>query len=139
LETIHEVWVDLEIVMRNFRKISPRPPWSIFIITQKPRIIFKSNQSHWKANKILYNFHVYTENQFKTETCEKDTRMRNREFCPVQLATASDLLATASYDSPVSGKTSFSPQNSNFDFPKLKFDPKVCLNISKHEKTLNSI
>ena len=33
-------------------------------------------------------------------------------------------------------KLTFSPQNPNFDFPKLKFDPKVCLNISKHEKTL---
>jgi hypothetical protein len=45
-------------------------------------------------------------------------------------------LAVASWDSPVTGKPIFSPQNPNFDFPKLKFDHKVCLNISKHEKTL---
>jgi hypothetical protein len=45
-------------------------------------------------------------------------------------------LAIASYDWQLSGKLPFSPQNTNFDFPKPKFDPKVCLNISKHEKTL---
>jgi hypothetical protein len=45
-------------------------------------------------------------------------------------------LAVASWDSPVTRKTHFFTQNPNFDFPKLKFDPKVCLNISKHEKTL---
>ncbi|KEH16880.1 hypothetical protein MTR_0077s0040 [Medicago truncatula] len=44
---------------------------SISIITQKPKIIFNSNQSHWKANKIIYNFHVYTKGQFKTETVKK--------------------------------------------------------------------
>ena len=27
----------------NFHKISVRPPWSIFIITQKPKIIFTSS------------------------------------------------------------------------------------------------
>ena len=57
--------------MRIFRKMSLRPPWSIFIITQKPKIIFKSNQSHWKANKIIYNFHVYTKSQFKTKNGAK--------------------------------------------------------------------
>jgi hypothetical protein len=62
--------------MRIFRKMSLRPPWSIFIITQKPKIIFKSNQSHWKANKIIYNFHVYTKSQFKTKKGEK------REYFP---------------------------------------------------------
>ncbi|KEH37889.1 hypothetical protein MTR_2g450660 [Medicago truncatula] len=41
-----------------------------FIISQKLQIIFKSNQSHWKANSIIYNFHVYTENKFKTEKGE---------------------------------------------------------------------
>ena len=48
--------------MRNFHKISPRPPLSVFIITQKLKIIFKSNQSH---------FHVYTKSQFKIEKGEK--------------------------------------------------------------------
>ena len=81
LETIQKVWVDLEIVMRIFRKIFLRPPWSIFLITHKQRIIFKSNQSHWKANKIIYNFHVYTESQFKTKTREKDARTRNMGCC----------------------------------------------------------
>jgi len=50
----------------NFQKISVRPPWSIFIITQKPKIIFTSNQSHWKSNKIIYSFYVYTKDQFCT-------------------------------------------------------------------------
>ncbi|KEH28035.1 hypothetical protein MTR_5g059475 [Medicago truncatula] len=58
----------------NFHKISVRPPWSNFIITQKPKIIFTSIKSHWKANKIIYNFHVYTKTQFKAETWEKDAR-----------------------------------------------------------------
>jgi len=53
LETNHKFWVDLEIVARNFHKISPRPPWSVFIITQHVKIIFKSNQSHWKSNTII--------------------------------------------------------------------------------------
>ncbi|KEH19937.1 hypothetical protein MtrunA17_Chr8g0364571 [Medicago truncatula] len=69
------------MVMLNFHKISLRPPWSIFIISQTPKIIFKSNQCHWKANTIIYNFHVYTKSQFKTETCEKDARTRNRGCC----------------------------------------------------------
>ncbi|KEH23486.1 hypothetical protein MTR_7g083575 [Medicago truncatula] len=69
------------MVMLNFHKISLRPPWSIFIISQTPKIIFKSNQSHWKAKTIIYNFHVYTKGQFKTETCEKDARTRNRGCC----------------------------------------------------------
>ena len=50
----------------NFHKISVRPPSSIFIITQKPKIIFTSHQSHWKANKIIYSLHVYTKDQFCT-------------------------------------------------------------------------
>ncbi|KEH16688.1 hypothetical protein MTR_0116s0140 [Medicago truncatula] len=58
------------IVILNFPKISLKPPWSIFIISQKPEIIFKSNQSHWKANSIIYNFHVYTKSKFKTENGE---------------------------------------------------------------------
>jgi len=53
LETNHKFWVDLEIVMLSFLKVSPRPTWSVFLITQNPRIIFKSNQSHWKANSII--------------------------------------------------------------------------------------
>ncbi|KEH33053.1 hypothetical protein MTR_3g018885 [Medicago truncatula] len=40
-----------------------------------------SNQSHWKANTTIYNFHVCTKGQFKTETCEKDARTRNRKCC----------------------------------------------------------
>jgi hypothetical protein len=48
-------------------------------------------------------------------------------------------LDVASCDSSASGKTHFSPQNPNFDFPMPKFDLKVCLNVSKHEKTLKSI
>ena len=78
LETIHKVWVDLEIVMRIFRKIFLRPPWSIFLITHKPKIICKSNQSLWKANKIIYNFHVYVKSQIKTKMWEKDARTQNR-------------------------------------------------------------
>jgi len=41
------------VAMLNFRKISPRPTWSVSIITQNPRNVFKSNQIHWKANKII--------------------------------------------------------------------------------------
>jgi len=53
LETFHKFWVDLETVMLNFRKISPRPPWSVFIITQNLKIILMSNQRHWKDNSII--------------------------------------------------------------------------------------
>jgi len=53
LEIIHKIWVDLETVMLNFRKILPRPTWSVFTLTQNPQNIFKSNQSHWKANSII--------------------------------------------------------------------------------------
>jgi len=49
LETNYKFWVDLETIMLNFRKILPRPTWSVFNITQNPQNIFKSNQSHWKA------------------------------------------------------------------------------------------
>ncbi|KEH38244.1 hypothetical protein MTR_2g065545 [Medicago truncatula] len=38
-----------------------------------------------------------------------------------------------------SGKTHFSPQNPNFNFPMPKFDPKTCLTISKHVKALKTI
>ncbi|KEH17076.1 hypothetical protein MTR_0046s0040 [Medicago truncatula] len=69
------------MVMLNLHKISLRPPWSIFIICQTPKIIFKSNKIHWKVNTIIYNFHVYTKGQFKTETCEKDARTRNMGCC----------------------------------------------------------
>jgi len=62
----------------NFHKIPLRPPWSIFIISQKLRIIFKSNQSHWLSISIIYNFHVYPKSQFKTEMGEKGARTRNR-------------------------------------------------------------
>jgi len=57
----------------------------------------------------------------------------------VVLAMATKLLAMASYDRYLSGKTHFPLQNPNFDFPMPKFDPKVCLKVSKHEKTLKSI
>ncbi|KEH16389.1 hypothetical protein MTR_0200s0020 [Medicago truncatula] len=49
-----------------------------------------SNKSHWKANTIIYNFHVYTKSQFKTETCEKDARTRNRECCQSEAREASE-------------------------------------------------
>ena len=55
------------------------------------------------------------------------------------LAMATSLLAMASLDSYLSGKTSFSPQNPNFESLMPKFVPKVCLNISRHKKTLKSI
>ena len=41
------------MVILNFRKILPRPTWSVSIITQYKQNIFKSNQSHWKTNKII--------------------------------------------------------------------------------------
>ena len=34
-------------------------------------------------NKTIYNFQVYTQDQIKTETREKDARTRNRGCCPV--------------------------------------------------------
>jgi len=86
LETNHKFWVDLEIIMLSLLKISPRPTWSVFIITQNLKIILMSNQSHWKANTIIQNFHVYTESQFKTKMCEKDTRIRNRDAVTMKLA-----------------------------------------------------
>jgi len=39
--------------MLSFLKVSPRPIWSVFIITQNPQNIFKSNQSLWNANSII--------------------------------------------------------------------------------------
>ncbi|KEH29203.1 hypothetical protein MTR_4g028850 [Medicago truncatula] len=39
----------------------------------------------------------------------------------------------------LSGKTHFSPQISNFDFPMSKFDSKTCLTISIHDKALKII
>jgi len=42
--------------MRNFHKISLRPPWSIFIITHKPKIVFTSNQSHWQLTELSKTF-----------------------------------------------------------------------------------
>ncbi|KEH22279.1 hypothetical protein MTR_7g037575 [Medicago truncatula] len=76
LELSHKFWINLEKVVLNFSKISLRPPWSIFLISQKLKIIFKSTQIHWKANKIIYNFHVYTESKFKTKKGE------NYEYFP---------------------------------------------------------
>jgi len=38
-----------------------------------------------------------------------------------------------------SGKTHFSPQNPNFDFPMPKFDFKICITISIHDKALKTI
>ncbi|KEH26789.1 hypothetical protein MTR_6g073070 [Medicago truncatula] len=37
------------------------------------------------------------------------------------------------------GKTHFSPQNPNFNFPMPKFDPKTWLTISVHVKALKTI
>jgi len=42
--------------MLSFLKISPRPTWSVLIITQNLKIIFKSNQSHWKATQLSKTF-----------------------------------------------------------------------------------
>ena len=38
----------------------------------------------------------------------------------------------------LSGKTHFSPQNPNFDFPMPKFDSKTCLTISIHDRALKT-
>jgi len=55
------------------------------------------------------------------------------------LAMATSLLAMASLDRQLSGKTPFSLQNPNFDSLTPKFVPKVFLNVYKHKKALKSI
>jgi len=62
----------------------------------QPQNIFTSTQDHWKDNTIINNFHVYTKGQLKTETCEKDTRMENRQSTTEQFARRAQLLAVAS-------------------------------------------
>jgi len=82
METNHKFWVDLEIVMLSCLQVSQRPTWSIFILNRNPQNIFESNQSHCKANSIIYNFCVYTKDQFKTEMGEKARTTREPKFCP---------------------------------------------------------
>jgi len=65
-------------------------------LLNQPQKIFTSTQDHWKDNTIINNFHVYTKVQLKTETCEKDTRTRNRQSSPEQFARRTQLLAVAS-------------------------------------------
>ena len=57
----------------------------------------------------------------------------------IPLAMATSLLAMASLDSQLSGKTLFSLQNPNFDSPLSKFVLKVCLNVYEHKKALKFI
>jgi len=40
-----------------------------------------SNQGYWKDIAIINNFHVYTIDQFKTETYEQNAKTWNRECC----------------------------------------------------------
>jgi len=63
---------------------------------KRPQKIFTSTQDHWKDNTIINNFHVYTKAQLKTETCEKDTRTRNRQSATEQFARGAEILAVAS-------------------------------------------
>ncbi|KEH15964.1 hypothetical protein MTR_0413s0050 [Medicago truncatula] len=53
------------MVMLNFHKISLRPLWSIFIIYQKPKIIFKSKAS--SKQKRVKKTQEHEIGQFATE------------------------------------------------------------------------
>jgi len=70
--------------------------YAIKQLKMKQQKIFTSTQYHWKDNTIINNFHVYTKTQIKTETCEKDTRTRNRKSATEQFARRAQLLAVAS-------------------------------------------
>ena len=116
------------MVTLYFHKISLRLPWSIFIISQTPKTIFMSNQSHWKANIIIYNFHVYTKGKFKTEMCEKDARTRNRECCQSASREASKCTRCGELRrTNLREQTSFHSKSPNFINPNPKFDRKLNL------------
>ena len=160
LETNHKFWVDLETVMLLFHKILQSRTWSIFIITQNRKIIFKSNQSLWKFNSIIYNFHVYTKSQFKTETYEKDARTWNMEYCHCATHRGEQFTRHGEFSqalhasgSPPAREAScdrsqqLSSQEKPHFFPKIpifdslmpKLVPKVCPNVYRHKKTFKTI
>jgi len=68
------------------------------IILNHSQNICTSTQNHWKDKSVINNFHVYDKIQLKTETCEKDTRTRNRQSAVEQFARRVQLLAVASDD-----------------------------------------
>ena len=43
-----------------------------------------SNQGYWKDITIINNFHVYTKDQYKTETCEKDAKHETENVVTIQ-------------------------------------------------------
>jgi len=76
--------------MLSFLKVSQRPTWSVFfIITQRLKLIFKSNQSLFKANLIIYNFHVYTKTKSKQKRTKKTQERETASTATVQLAATS--------------------------------------------------
>jgi len=82
-------------------------------ILNQPQRIFTSTQDHWKDNTIINNFDAYTKVQHKTETCEKDTTMRNRQSAIEQLARRAQLLAV--------GSSHLDHSNSCKTWPKTSF------------------
>ncbi|KEH27867.1 hypothetical protein MTR_5g045385 [Medicago truncatula] len=114
----------METVMLNFHKISLRFPWSIFIISQEPKIIFTSNQTTGKLTQSSTTF------MFTPKANSKQKHVKK---------TQENETGRAVREQRNSGKTHFSPQNPNFNFPMPKLDPKTSLTISIHVKALKTI
>jgi len=63
--------------MLSLLKISPRPTWSVFIITQNIKIILMSNQSHWKLIQLSQTS-MFTSKANSKQKCTK--KMQEREI-----------------------------------------------------------
>jgi len=75
LETNHKFWVDLETVMLNFRKILPRPTWSVFNITQNTLKINKTFSIQTKAiRNLIQSSKTF---MFTSKANSKQKRMKN--------------------------------------------------------------
>ena len=75
----------------------------------------------------------------KQKHVKKTQERETGDVITVQLASRVKSLAMASNDRLLSWKTSFSPQNPNFESPKPKFDHMVCSSVYKHQKRLKTI
>jgi len=76
--------------MRDFHKISLRPPWSIFIITQKPKLFSRQTQTIGKLTKLSKTF-MFTPKANSKQKRVKKTQEHEKGYA------ATRLLAVASW------------------------------------------